>query len=113
MTDTRDLADEARSLLTDDYDGLRPYHDLAEQLCGSVPFTQDDVVAALDGCDEPYLIPEHEFTDYARELAEDCGMIPDDTQWPLTCIDWTQAARELRYDYTAVTFDGASFLVRL
>lgn len=33
--------------------------------------------------------------DYAQELAEDIGAISRDAQWPLYCIDWERAWREL------------------
>ena len=58
------------------------------------------------------LIHEGYFTEYAQELAEDCGDMPKDLKWPFTCIDWDQAARELKYDYTAVDFDGQTYLMR-
>ena len=57
-------------------------------------------------------IPESEFEDYAQELAEDIGAIPDDNQWPLYCIDWERAARELSTDYSLVEFEGDSYYVR-
>jgi antirestriction protein len=49
------------------------------------------------------------FEDYARELADDIGAIDKDAGWPTHCIDWEQAARELRMDYTAVDFDGVTY----
>ena len=58
------------------------------------------------------LIPENQFEDYARELAEDCGMIPDNAEWPCTCIDWERAARELAMDYSIVTYQGTDYYVR-
>lgn len=58
------------------------------------------------------LIRESYFQDYAQELAEDCGMIPKDIAWPCTCIDWEQACRELKMDYTEVDFDGVSYFMR-
>ena len=36
--------------------------------------------------------------DYAQELAHELGSIPEDAAWPLTCIDWESAWRELTYD---------------
>ena len=57
------------------------------------------------------LVAESYFTEYAKELADDIGAIPN-TNWPLNCIDWDQAARELRYDYSEVTIDGQTFLYR-
>jgi hypothetical protein len=58
------------------------------------------------------LIRDTYFKSYAQELAEECGMIPDDAKWPLTCIDWDQAARELRMDYSAIEFNGVTYWVR-
>jgi hypothetical protein len=39
-------------------------------------------------------------------------MIPDNLSWPLTCIDWERAARELAYDYSSVSFDGTDYYIR-
>jgi hypothetical protein len=58
------------------------------------------------------LIRDSYFTEYARELTEDIGAIPNDAAWPLHCIDWEWAARELRMDYTPVEFDGVTYWVR-
>jgi len=57
-------------------------------------------------------ISDYYFEDYARELAEDTGAVPDDLAWPRTCIDWEQAARELQSDYASVEFDGLTFYFR-
>lgn len=59
------------------------------------------------------LIPEYDFEDYARELAEDIGAISKDYQWPNYCIDWEYAAQELKHDYTTVTIDGEDYLMRV
>lgn len=37
--------------------------------------------------------------DFAQQMAEDCGQVLDNVQWPYTCIDWERAARDLMYDY--------------
>lgn len=58
------------------------------------------------------LIRDSYFRNYAMELADDIGAIPANTAWPLTCIDWDQAARELQIDYTAVDFGGVRYWVR-
>ena len=58
------------------------------------------------------LIRDSYFTEYAQQLAEDIGAIKSDASWPATCIDWEQAARELKMDYTAVEFDGVTYWVR-
>lgn len=58
------------------------------------------------------MIRETYFKTYAEETANDCGMIPDDLKWPLTCIDWDRAAEELRFDYFEIDFDGVAYLIR-
>jgi hypothetical protein len=58
------------------------------------------------------LVRDSYFAEYAQQLADDCGLIPSDASWPLTCIDWEQAARELQRDYTSVDFDGVTYWVR-
>lgn len=58
------------------------------------------------------LIRDSYFKDYAMELAEDIGAIDRNAQWPNTCIDWDQAARELQMDYSAVDFDGVTYWIR-
>jgi antirestriction protein len=58
------------------------------------------------------LVRESYFEDYARDFADDIGAITPDTSWPMNCIDWEQAARELAMDYTHVDFDGVTYLIR-
>jgi len=57
------------------------------------------------------LIPENEFEDYARELADDIGGTKGG-EWPFTCIDWERAAKELAMDYTTVSYQGEDYYVR-
>jgi len=58
------------------------------------------------------LIRDDHFETYARQLAEDMGLMNNDYQWPYTCIDWGNAAEELQQDYTSVDFDGVTYWVR-
>lgn len=59
------------------------------------------------------LIRADEFVDYARQYAEDIGAInATDHEWPLYCIDWDKAARELKSDYCPVDFGGEEYLVQ-
>ncbi|KKM86350.1 hypothetical protein LCGC14_1279740 [marine sediment metagenome] len=58
------------------------------------------------------LIRDSYFEDYAQELAEDIGAIPQDLGWPCTCIDWGRAVDELKVDYTCVDFDGVEYWIR-
>lgn len=58
------------------------------------------------------LIRDSYFQEYAERLADDIGAIDKIAGWPLTCIDWEQAARELQSDYTAIDFDGVTYWTR-
>ena len=58
------------------------------------------------------LIRDSYFQQYAEELAGDIGAFDSNAGWPLNCIDWEQAARELQVDYTTVDFDGVDYLMR-
>lgn len=76
----------------------------------------EKLAAEAEGCADwehgEALIRESYFQDYAMQLAEDIGAIKGDESWPLSCIDWEKAARELKYDYTTVDFDGVDYLIR-
>lgn len=69
-------------------------------------------VAMRDGDCGP-MIPEDQFEDYARELADDVGAI--DTRnysWPASHVDWEAAAEALASDYTIVTYECTDYYVR-
>lgn len=57
-------------------------------------------------------IRESSFKEYAMDFAEECGVIQRNITWPLTCIDWDMAARDLSNSYTELDVDGVTFLVR-
>ena len=67
----------------------------------------DDVVE-----NEPTMIPEYDFSEYAQELAEDIGAIDPEAKWPVYCIDWERAARELKMDYASVRVKGTTYYFR-
>lgn len=81
--------------------------DLAMQLTGS------DSLDSLREYAQEYdcLINAADFAEYAQELAYDIGAAPDSNQWPLYCIDWEYAARELSHDYALVTYDGVDYYI--
>jgi hypothetical protein len=82
--------------------------------------TEFTVLSALaaegEGCGDwahgETLIRESYFEDYARQAAEDIGAIDPKAGWPLHCIDWEWAARELKMDYSGIDFDGVTYYVR-
>ena len=58
------------------------------------------------------LVAEGYFQEYTQELAEDCGMVDTSARWPMNCIDWGQAARELQYDYSSIEIHGFTYWYR-
>lgn len=58
------------------------------------------------------LIRDSYFTEYAQQLAEDCGMVSEDAKWPNNHLDWDAAAEELQQDYASVDFDGVTYWIR-
>lgn len=65
-----------------------------------------------DGFGNTTFIRESHFTEYAEQLAEDIGAIPEGSGWPLGCIDWDKAANQLKIDYTEAELDGVSYYFR-
>lgn len=58
-----------------------------------------------------YLVADHYFANYAREMLEDCGTIPKDLpSW--VEIDWDATARNVRMDYTPVEVNGRTYWTR-
>ena len=59
------------------------------------------------------LIRESHFEYYARVLAEQTvGWSADETAWPNNCVDWAQAARVLKLDYTYIEIDRVAYYFR-
>lgn len=78
---------------------------------------EKDEIDTIEGYCEDFLygatlIPESEFVDYAQQFAEDIGAVETDGRWPLYCIDWEAAARDLAMDYSLVTYQGTDYYVR-
>ena len=85
-----------------DADELRILKALADEASGY----------AADWTHGETLIRDSYFRDYAEQLADDIGAIDRNASWPVKCIDWDQAARELQMDYSAVDFDGVTYWIR-
>jgi hypothetical protein len=58
------------------------------------------------------LIHENYFEEYAQQTAEDIGAIDPNANWPLNCIDWKEAADQLKQDYSTIDFDGETYYIR-
>ena len=57
------------------------------------------------------MIPESDFKSYAMQVAEDLSD-GNTARWPFTCIDWNEAADELKQDYTSVSYQGEDYFIR-
>jgi antirestriction protein len=100
-----------------------------EQLQQSLPMSGDveefeqlgDILEELkgQGGDEQWrgdwypvtLISEVYFVEYAQELCQDIGAIPDDFPSYIE-IDWEVTARNIQMDYTEVEIDGTTYYFR-
>jgi len=102
VIDSRELVEAIEDLDVADLDRLA-VESLFEEISG---YAED---RPKDGI---FLIEDSYFVDYAREMADDCGMIDHNASWPQTCIDWEKAAREFRMDYTSVEIDGRTYWYR-
>ena len=108
--DSRELADRLEELEKQDEDeDATPLDEDERDEMESLLSLKNEISEWFDGAT---LVPEDEFEDYAREMAEDIGAINSSAGWPLHCIDWEWAARELAMDYSSVEYDGITYLVR-
>lgn len=109
--DTRDIIERVAEL-DDLIDAEREDWEVDEKLAllAERALLRDQLLVEIDGAEDGVtLIRDSYFKEYAMELADELGTYDHDLKWPLTCIDWNQAARELRYDYSAVDYDGVTY----
>ncbi len=64
------------------------------------------------------LIRESYFTDYIKELIDDCYELPKEFNsgawpWRHMTLDYESAADEAKDDYTHIDFDGVTYLIRI
>ena len=57
------------------------------------------------------LIAESYFTEYAKEMLEDCGTIPSDLPW-YVAVDWEETADNLKVDYAEIEIGGTTYFYR-
>jgi hypothetical protein len=59
------------------------------------------------------LINESYFTEYSKELLNDCGDLPKDLPWYIESnIDWDGVAQDLKVDYSEVTYNEETYYYR-
>ena len=136
MIDTRDLAEKREELQTDLVNSFNEYFEtkigyfdeLIEHIDNSdnedVEEWRDDKVYDFEHIDEineledeitefsfgETLIPNDDFTEYCKGMVEDyLYNVPDFIKYN---INWDGVASGLEVDYSSVTYQGESFLVR-
>jgi len=102
------LADE------DDSDGMWEAADLDEDdrffMCNVRDLASEINGGIEDGAmNEPVMIHDRYFKDYAKQMADDIGAIDSEAGWPACHIDWEAAADSLQMDYTEVEFGGHTY----
>lgn len=137
MIDSRDVIERIEELTSDrniftehrenvnvqDVDGynaavadLKEWHeDYDHELADLESLADEASDYAADWESGEQLIRDTYFEEYAEQLADDLGITNGnngDAMWPLYCIDWERAARDLQMDYTSVEFGGVTYWIR-
>ena len=60
--------------------------------------------------DDPGLISDYGFEEYAQDTAESIYDVPE--HWPFYHIDWEAAAKSLQMDFFAVEYGGQTWWMR-
>ncbi len=55
---------------------------------------------SMNNIEEAYTGSYKDDEEFAEDIAEQTGCIDKNASWPMTCIDWEQAANVLMMDYT-------------
>lgn len=97
ILDIRDLADRFQGMEAphswdeSDYEFAALFLQLKNEMW-------DDIDTGAEN--EPTLILDSYFEEYAEDLASDIGAIDRNANWPLNRIDWVAAAEDLQMDYS-------------
>ena len=85
-----------------------------DRLEGSQLEETDALQEVVDEGIDDTLVHEDYFREYAEEFAVDIGLIDcrQRYRWPYTCIDWEQAAEELKQDYSVIDIRGGTYYYR-
>lgn len=87
---------------------VREYVNVCDAL--SIDLTQEAMRQYIEDNEDILFIVEADFESYAQDYAEELGH--DLYQWPLSEIDWKQAASSLAMDFTSITIEGEEYLYR-
>ena len=136
MIDTRDLAEKREELQTDLVDSFNEYFETKigdfDELIKHIDDSENEDVQEwrddnsndfehIEEIDEledeisefsfgETLIPEDDFTEYCKDMVEDyLYNVPDFIK---DNINWDGVASDLEVDYSSVTYQGVSYLVR-
>ena len=138
MIDTRDLVEKREELQTNLVDSFNEYFEtkigdfdeLIKHIDNSdnedVEEWRDDKVYDFEHIDEineledeisdfsfgETLIPEDDFTKYCEDMVNDCYDMKNVPSFVKYNINWEGVASDLEVDYSSVTYQGESFLVR-
>ena len=138
MIDTRDLVEKREELQTNLVDSFNEYFEteigdfdeLIEHIDNSdnkdVEGWRDDKVYDFEYIDEineledeitnffygKALIPNDDFTEYCKDMVENCYNLKDVPDFIKYNINWDGVASDLEVDYSSVTYQGVSYLVR-
>ncbi len=105
-------------------DDIVDLRDVEKEYESAVAEADHEYVAAVDALKEqfgnwalsvqnnPSMISDRYFEDYARDFAVGIGAIERDAGWPVDSIDWEEAASDLQMDYSSVTFGDTEYWVR-
>lgn len=75
-----------------------------------IDYIQDEIGSEFDY--GVALIPENDFTDYVKDLLEDCGYISEDFPGWIE-VDWQATADNVRQDYAETEYNGITYLFRV
>ena len=138
MIDTRDLAEKREELQTNLVDSFNEYFEIEigdfDELIKHIDNSdnkdveewRDDKVYDFEHIDEineledeisefsfgETLILEDDFIEYCEDMVEDCYNLRDVPVFIKNNINWEGVASDLSVDYTNVTYQGVSYLVR-
>lgn len=89
---------EAIGYLEDADNDLEVYEAYEDNM-STCPSSASDIQELIENADEAYQGEYKDDEDFAREMADQLGSVDKNASWPMNCIDWEFAAKELMYDY--------------